>query len=54
MTPNPDSILARLRNQGRLRGLEPQTLLQEGFLARLVASQQAEHFVLKGGLSMYS
>jgi predicted nucleotidyltransferase component of viral defense system len=57
MSPKPDSILARLRHQGRVRGLEPQTMLllyaQEGFLARLGQSPHAEHFVLKGGLSMY-
>lgn len=57
MNPSPESVLARLRNQARARGLPPQTMLllyaQEGFLARLAASPYAERFVLKGGLSMY-
>lgn len=57
MSLNPDSILARLRNQSRVRGLEPQAMLllyaQECFLARLGQSPHADHFVLKGGLRMY-
>lgn len=53
-----ESILARLRHQGRIRGLEPQAMLllyiQECFLARLSQSRYVDQLVLKGGLSMYA
>lgn len=53
-----DSLLARLRNRARKAGLRPNLVLKlyihERFLARLSSSSQREHFVLKGGLNLYS
>lgn len=57
-TPNLDSLLARLRNQARQRGLPAQQMLlfffQERLLARVAHSPYRDHLVLKGGLNLYS
>ena len=61
MKPTADpsvSLLARLRHLGQQQGLPLDTMLllyvQQGFLARLEASSEAERFVLKGGLSLFA
>lgn len=59
MTKNPaHSVLERLRNVARHHGREYQATLllyaQERWLARLAASPERDHFVLKGGLYLYS
>ena len=61
MKPTADpsvSLLARLRHLGQQQGLPLDTMLllyvQQGFLARLEASGEAERFVLKGGLSLFA
>ena len=59
MTPptNLRSLLAKLRNEARKRGLPANLMLlfyfQERFLARVAASRYRDHFVLKGGLNLY-
>jgi predicted nucleotidyltransferase component of viral defense system len=58
-TANPISILAKLRNLARdqYSNLPANTMLllyvQQGLLARLEKSPHAEHFVLKGALSLF-
>lgn len=61
MTPPADpsvSLLARLRHLAQQQGLAPGSMLllyaQQGFLARLDASEYAEQFVVKGGLSLFA
>lgn len=62
MTSPPEraaaSILARIRDKGRKRGLRPDTMLlpyaQEGLLARIGAGRHAGRFILTGGLNMYA
>lgn len=60
MTPSPnlDSLLARLRNQARQRGLPAQQMLlfyfHERLLARVAHSPYRDRLVLKGGLNLYS
>jgi hypothetical protein len=59
LTADPSiSLLARLRHVGQQQGLPLDTMLllyvQQGFLARLEASSEAERFVLKGGLSLFA
>ena len=53
-----DSLLARLRNRARSEGLRPHLVLKlylhERLLARLSHSPHRDHFVLKGGLNLYS
>jgi predicted nucleotidyltransferase component of viral defense system len=59
MTPpaNLKSLLAKLRNEGRKRGLPANLMLlfyfQERFLARVAVSQYRDSFILKGGLNLY-
>jgi hypothetical protein len=59
MTPpsNLKSLLAKLRNEGRKRGLPANLMLlfyfQERFLARVSLSSYRDSFILKGGLNMY-
>ncbi|MDX2004488.1 MAG: nucleotidyl transferase AbiEii/AbiGii toxin family protein [Meiothermus sp.] len=57
-TPNLDSLLARLRNQARQRGLPIQQMLlfyfHERLLARVAHSTYRDQLVLKGGLNLYS
>jgi predicted nucleotidyltransferase component of viral defense system len=52
------SVKARLLNLARAKGIDFNRVqllyVQERFLARLAASGQREHFVLKGGLYLYS
>ena len=58
MKPELNSLLAQLRNRARQTGLPADAMLLlyfiEGFLARLAASKHHDHFVLKGGLNLYS
>lgn len=53
-----ESLLARLRNLARQRGMPAQQMLlfyfQERLLARVAASPYRQHLVLKGGLNLYS
>lgn len=53
-----ESLLARLRHRARLQGLRPDLVfhlyVHERFLARLARSAHRDHFVLKGGLNLYS
>ncbi|THF68021.1 nucleotidyl transferase AbiEii/AbiGii toxin family protein [Deinococcus sp. Arct2-2] len=54
----PQAILARLRNVARTYTNVPPNLMlllyaQQGLLGRLDASPYADHFVLKGGLSLF-
>ena len=52
------SVKARLLNLARAKGIEFNRVqllyIQERFLARLATSPQRDHFVLKGGLYLYS
>ena len=56
--PNLNSLLARLRNQARQRGMPTQQMLlfyfQERLLARVASSPYRDRLVLKGGLNLYS
>ena len=60
MTPptNLKSLLAKLRNEARKRGLPANLMLlfyfQERFLARVSESTYRDQFILKGGLNLYS
>jgi len=57
-SPAKKSLLAKLRNQSRKRGLPSQLMLlfymQEGFLARVTKSRYRDSLILKGGLNLYS
>lgn len=59
-TINPESILARLKNLRRdhYPNIPPNAMLllyaQQGFLARLDASDQAQYCVLKGAMSLFT
>ena len=59
-TINPAGVLDRLRHLQRTRypNIPPNTMLllyaQQGLLGRLDASSYAEHFVLKGALSLFA
>ena len=52
------SVLAKLKNKAKSSGISYQQCLQlffqEEFLRRLAGSKYAEHFVLKGGLFIYT
>lgn len=58
--PNPESVLARLRNLARASypnlplNLMLTLYAQQGLLARLEASHYREQFVLKGALSLFA
>jgi predicted nucleotidyltransferase component of viral defense system len=55
---NLKSLLAKLRNEARKRGLPANLMLlfyfQERFLARVAQSHYRDSFILKGGLNLYS
>ena len=57
-SPAKTSLLAKLRNESRRRGLPAQLMLlfymQERFLARVSQSPYREFLILKGGLNLYS
>jgi predicted nucleotidyltransferase component of viral defense system len=59
MTPLPNlkSLLAKLRNEARKRGLPANLMLlfyfQERFLARVAGSSYRDSLILKGGLNLY-
>ena len=54
---NLKSLLAKLRNEARKRGLPANLMLlfyfQERFLARVAVSPYRDRFILKGGLNLY-
>lgn len=54
---NLKSLLAKLRNEARKRGLPANLMLlfyfQERFLARVSVSKYRDRFILKGGLNLY-
>jgi predicted nucleotidyltransferase component of viral defense system len=53
-----ESLLAKLRHRARAQGLRPDLVfhlyVHERFLARLASSPYQAHFILKGGLNLYS
>lgn len=58
MADRAASVLAKLKNRAKAAGIRYQQCLQlffqEEFLRRLAGSGYAEHFVLKGGLFLYT
>jgi predicted nucleotidyltransferase component of viral defense system len=58
MADKAASVLAKLKNKAKTSGISYQQCLQlffqEEFLRKLAASKYADHFILKGGLFIYT
>ena len=58
MTDRAASVLAKLKNMAKASGISYQQCLQlffqEEFLRKLARSEYADHFILKGGLFIYT